>query len=119
MKIQDSTGVEGRDPRRGRSGLRLRGSRFGGGCEGTLRGSGFARRGDLLASPAVAMHALDGGEGAIILALALAHVAKVDAETGLLFLRHGFGDAGVAALVMAADVSPKFAVVGAGPLPGP
>ncbi len=46
-------------------------------------------------------------------------MAEVGAEAGLFFLRHGFGDAGVGAAVMAADVVPEFAVVGAGALPGP
>lgn len=100
MKIQNSTGAGG-------SGLR----RLGGGC--------FGRRLDGFAPAAIAADAFDGGERAVILALALGHVAKVDPEAGLLFLRHGFGDALVTAVVMAADVIPEFAVVGAGALPGP
>jgi hypothetical protein len=62
------------------------------------------------AAAAVAVHALEGVEGAVVGALGLGANAQVDAEFRLLFLREGFGDTGLAAIVMAADILPEFAV---------
>jgi hypothetical protein len=56
------------------------------------------------------MHALERGQGAVIPTLGLGTEAEVDAEARFLFLGEGFGEAGLAARVMAADIFPKFAV---------
>jgi hypothetical protein len=62
------------------------------------------------AAAAVTMHALEGIEGAVVGALGLGANAQVDAEFRLLFLCKGFGNTCLAAIVMAADVLPEFAV---------
>jgi hypothetical protein len=56
------------------------------------------------------MHTLEGVEGAVVGALGLGAEAQVDAEFRLLFLCEGFGDSGLAAAIMAADILPEFAV---------
>ena len=62
------------------------------------------------AAAAVTMHALEGVEGAVVGALSLGSKAQMDAKLGLLLLGEGFGDSGFAAIVMAADILPEFAV---------
>ncbi len=91
------------------------GRRFGSGGGG-FSAPGIAHRG---AIGAVAVHAVHGGKGAVILALCLGHMPQVGPETGLLLLGQSFGYPGVGAVVMAANVVPEFLVGGAGALPCP
>jgi len=56
------------------------------------------------------VHALERGQGAVIPTLGLGTEAEVDTEARFLFLGEGFGEAGLAAWVMATDIFPKFAV---------
>jgi hypothetical protein len=80
-----------------------------GGAEGEFAG----------AAVAIAVHAIEGGQSAIVRALGLGTQAQVGAEPGLLFLGEGLGDSGLAAVVVAADVFPKIAVDAAGALEFP
>jgi hypothetical protein len=59
---------------------------------------------------AVAVHSLEGSEGAIVGALGLGAQAQVGAETDLLFLHEGFSNSGFPGAVVAANVFPKFAI---------
>jgi hypothetical protein len=56
------------------------------------------------------VHALEGIESAVVGALDLGSETEVDAEFGFLFLGQGFGDSGLAAVVVASDVLPEIAV---------
>jgi hypothetical protein len=58
----------------------------------------------------VAVHPLERSKGAVIPTLGLGAEAEMDAEARFLFLGQGFGEAGFAAGVIAADIFPKFAV---------
>ena len=81
---------------------------------GEISGGG---NGQFAGGPAV--HSLERVEGAVVGALGLGAEAEVDAESGFLFLDEGLGDSGLAVAVVAADVSPEFAVDAAGPLEFP
>jgi hypothetical protein len=59
---------------------------------------------------AIAVHSLDGGQGAVVGALGLGSKAQVGSESGLFFLKEGLGDSGLGAVVMAADVFPEIAI---------
>lgn len=62
----------------------------------------------------VASQGFQGGEGAVVGALATGAVAEVGAEAAFLFLELGLGDAGRAGAVVAADVKPELAIDAAG-----
>ena len=82
---------------------------------------GFPERGiwDRGAPVAIAVHALDGGKRAVVLALGLLHVPTMRTETDLLLLDEGFSDPCIGTAVMAGHVIPEFLVGSAGALPGP